>query len=170
MLTGAGSADCHGVPDSTKIKKDDFLLFDYGATVNGYRSDMTRTVVYGRADEFMKNIYNTVLEAHYEAAGKIKDGIKASDVDMAARNHIEKNGYGEQFLHSTGHGVGLDIHEYPSVSSKSDVILKKNMLVTIEPGIYIGNRFGVRIEDTYIVEEECGKSVAVMEKSLIELK
>lgn len=170
VLTGAGSADCHGVPDSTKIKKDEFLLFDFGATVNGYRSDMTRTVVYGKADDFMKNIYSTVLDAHIKAAERIKAGVKASDVDAAARNYISEKGYKEAFLHSTGHGVGLDIHEYPSISFKSNTILEKNMLITIEPGIYIKNRFGVRIEDIYIVDDECGISIASMEKNLTELK
>jgi len=170
VLSGAQSADCHGIPDNTEVKEGEFVLFDFGATVNGYRSDMTRTVVYGEPDEFMEKMYNIVLEAHKKSANEIKDGAKASDVDLAGRNYITNEGYGEFFLHSTGHGVGLDIHEYPTVSYRSETILKKNMLITIEPGIYLENRFGIRIEDTYIVGEHSGKSIALMEKTLIKLK
>lgn len=170
VVTGAGCADCHGVPDGSKVKNGDFVLFDFGATVNGLRSDMTRTFAVGCADDFMKSIYGTVLEAHLKAAEKIKEGSFAKDVDFAARRVIEAAGYGKEFLHSTGHGVGYDIHEFPTVSSKSEAILRENMIVTDEPGIYINNKLGVRIEDMYIVGKNEGFSMAEMTKNLIILK
>ncbi len=169
-LSGAQTADCHGIPDNTEVKKGEFLLFDFGATVNGYRSDMTRTVAYGEPSEFMENIYGIVLEAHYKAANALKAGVKASEIDSKAREYITDKGYGELFLHSTGHGVGLDIHEYPTLSSRSDAVLLEGMAVTVEPGIYIKDKFGIRIEDTYIIEENGSYSTAKMEKNLIKLK
>lgn len=170
VLTGAGSADCHGVPDGSVVKKGDFVLFDFGATFKGLRSDMTRTFAVGEADDLMRSLYETVLDAHYRAAEKIKPGIKASEVDSAARKVISDAGYGELFLHSTGHGVGYDIHEFPTVSSKSEAILEENMIITDEPGIYIKDKFGIRIEDMYIVGKNEGISMAEMSKNLIILK
>lgn len=170
VLTGAGCADCHGVPDGSKVKKGDFVLFDFGATFNGMRSDMTRTFAVEEADGFMQKLYGTVLEAHIKAAEKIKAEIRAKEVDLAARAVIESCGYGKEFLHSTGHGVGYDIHEFPAVSSKSEAILKENMIITVEPGIYIKDKLGIRIEDMYIVGENEGFSMAEMTKKLIILK
>ncbi len=170
VLTGEKTNDCHGVPDNTKISENQFILFDFGATVNGYRSDMTRTVVYKEPDSYMEKIYNIVLAAHEKAAEFIKDGVWASEADACARDYITNQGYGAFFLHSLGHGVGLDIHEYPTLSPKSDAVLKEGMAVTVEPGIYLENKFGIRIEDTYIVEKNGCKSIALMEKSLIKLK
>lgn len=169
-LTGAQTADCHGIPDGTKVKNGDFLLFDFGATVNGYRSDMTRTIAYGNVTEEMGNIYDIVLKAHLKAAKELKAEVKASEIDKKAREYIREEGYGELFLHSTGHGVGLDIHEYPTLSTKSDAVLSEGMAVTIEPGIYIKDKFGIRIEDTYIIEKNGSYSTAKMEKNLIKLK
>ena len=170
VLTGEGTADCHGIPDNSKVKEGDFILFDFGATVNGYRSDMTRTFAFRSASEKQKAIYALVLKAHYEAAAKIKSGIFASEVDKAARDVIENAGCADYFLHSTGHGVGLDIHEYPNVTAKSSALLENDMIITVEPGIYFKNEFGVRIEDMYIVKENEGVSLAGAEKNLIILK
>lgn len=170
VLSGAGTADCHGVPDNTRVKNGDFVLFDFGATVNGYRSDMTRTVAYGEITPFMEEIYGIVLTAHEKAAASLRAGIRASEADMKARGYIKEKGFGDLFLHSTGHGVGLDIHEYPTVSENSEAVLERNMAVTVEPGIYIKNDFGIRIEDTYIIEENGSYSTAKTEKKLIKLK
>lgn len=161
------SANCHGVPGNKKIKKGDLLLFDFGATVNGYRSDMTRTIAIGEISEEKKKIYNVVYNAHKIAKDKLKPGVKCCDIDEAAREYIEKNGYGDLFLHSLGHGVGLDIHEYPTLTTKSDEVLKEGMIVTVEPGIYLKNKFGIRIEDTYIITENGSKSVANIKKNII---
>lgn len=170
VLTGAKTADCHGVPDNTEIRENNFVLFDFGATVNGIRSDMTRTIVYGESTPLMEEVYNIVLTAHEKSAAELKAGVEASYVDSVARNYITEKGYGELFLHSLGHGVGLDIHEYPTLSTKSEAVLSENMAVTVEPGIYIKDKFGIRIEDTYIIGENKACSIAKMEKTLIKLK
>lgn len=170
VLTGAKTADCHGVPDNTEIEENNFVLFDFGATADGIRSDMTRTVVCGEATPFMEEMYNIVLTAHEKAAAELKEGIYAKDADALAREYIKEKGYGDLFLHALGHGVGLDIHEYPTLSEKSETMLLKNMTVTVEPGIYIRDKFGIRIEDTYIIGENKADSIAKMEKSLIKLK
>ena len=167
VATGADTADCHAVPNGNKVKKGDFILFDFGATVNGYRSDMTRTVAFGEVSDEQKKIYDIVLSAHLEAMKNIKPGIKCSQIDKIARDIIKNNGYEKDFLHSLGHGVGIDIHEEPRLSEKSTDVLESGMVVTVEPGIYLGNKFGVRIEDTVVVTENGYESVADFPKNLI---
>ncbi len=161
------SANCHGVPSEKKINKGDLILFDFGATYNGYRSDMTRTVAFSEISEEKKKIYDIVLNAHLKARDELKPGVTCKYIDSVARKYIEESGYGEDFLHSLGHGVGLDIHEYPTLNLKCEDILKEGMVVTIEPGIYIKNKFGIRIEDTYIITKDGCKSVAGIQKSII---
>lgn len=161
------SADCHGVPSEKKIKKGDLILFDFGATYNGYRSDMTRTVAFSEISEEKKKIYDIVLNAHLKAKEELKPGATCNYIDGIARKYIEDAGFGEEFLHSLGHGVGLDIHEYPTLNTKCEDVLKEGMVVTIEPGIYIKNKFGIRIEDTYVITEDGCKSIAETEKSII---
>lgn len=161
------SSNCHGVPGENKIKKGDLLLFDFGATVNGYRSDMSRTIAIGEISDEKKKIYNIVLNAHKMAADVLKPGMKCREIDAIARDYIASFGYGEDFLHSLGHGVGLDIHENPTLSMRSEEILKEGMIITVEPGIYIKNQFGIRIEDTYIITEHGYKSIAETEKNII---
>lgn len=167
VATGADSADCHAVPNGNKVKKGDFILFDFGATVNGYRSDMTRTVAFGEIDEEKKKIYDIVLKAHLDAMNGVKPGVECSQIDKIARDIIKNNGYEKDFLHSLGHGVGIDIHEEPRLSEKSTDVLESGMVVTVEPGIYLGNKFGVRIEDTVIITENGYESVADFPKNLI---
>lgn len=167
VVSGGNSANCHGVPDDTKIGRGDALLFDFGATYNGYRSDMTRTVFVEEIKEEYKKLYKIVLDAHFKAAGFLKPGIPAKEVDMVVREHFEKCGYLDNYLHSLGHGVGIDIHEYPTLSYKSEEILKEGMVVTIEPGLYFKNKFGIRIEDTYIITKNGCESIAKTDKSII---
>ena len=115
----------------------------------------------------MKKIYNIVFDAHMEAINTVKCGVKASVVDSAARNLIKEAGFGECFGHSTGHGVGLDIHEPPNISPNGDIILSENMVITIEPGIYLENKFGVRIEDMIEVKKDGYFNFATLPKQLI---
>ncbi|MCQ2471059.1 MAG: aminopeptidase P family protein [Clostridia bacterium] len=155
-VSGKKSSMPHGVPDSKIIENGDFITMDYGAVVNGYHSDMTRTVAVGSVSEKQKEVYSVVLEAQLAAIEKIKAGILLKDADLAARSVIEKAGYGEYFRHSTGHGVGVEIHESPNVSPKAKGRLKAGSIVTVEPGIYLPDEFGVRIEDmVYVTDTGC---------------
>ena len=154
VLTGNNSANPHGIPGSNKIEKDALLLFDLGCMVNGYASDMTRTVAVGKPDDFKKEIYHLTLEAQQAALDMIKPGVTASEVDAAARNVIEKAGYGEYFNHRLGHGIGMDVHEFPSIMEGNDMVIEEGMCFSVEPGIYIPEKVGVRIEDCGYVTKD----------------
>lgn len=169
VLAGAKTSMPHGVPDSTKVKNGDFLLFDIGATVDGYHSDMTRTYVLGKADSTQKRVYNTVLQAQLNALEAVREGVSCGDVDSAARSYIDQAGFEGLFGHSTGHGVGLEIHEAPTVSPGNSLILRSGMVITVEPGIYIPEKFGVRIEDMVVVSSDGCINLASLPKELIEL-
>ena len=169
VLTGSKTSMPHGVPGDNKVKNGDFVLFDIGATVDGYHSDMTRTVAFGKTDQTQRRIYNTVLGAQLEGLAAVKEGVSCGAVDMASRSYINNAGYGEYFGHSTGHGVGLEIHEEPSVSPDNPLILRSGMVITVEPGIYLPGKFGVRIEDMVVVSAGGCVDLAAMPKELIEL-
>lgn len=166
-ITGKNTSLPHGVPGDIKVQNGDFITFDIGAVYEGYHSDMTRTVAIGSVCEQQKKIYNIVLEAHLKAMAYVKAGVTGCDVDKVARDIITEAGYGKYFGHSTGHGVGLEIHEAPFAGPRSTDILKENMTVTIEPGIYLPDKFGVRIEDTVLVTKEGSESFAAVPKELI---
>lgn len=153
MASGPRSSLPHGVASSRIMREGDLVTLDFGAVYRGYHSDITRTLVLGRPEQRQKEIYYIVLEAQMKAIAALRAGVKASDVDRAAREIIEHRGYGERFGHSTGHGLGLNIHENPRLSSKDDTTLQTGMVVTVEPGIYLPDWGGVRIEDTVLVEE-----------------
>ncbi len=166
-ISGGNTALPHGVPTDRKLRNGDFITFDIGAVYDGYHSDMTRTVALGFANDKMQEVYNIVLDAHIQAAFKIRAGNTCADVDNAARDCITQNGYGEYFGHSTGHGVGLEIHEKPTVYMTNDTILKSGMVITNEPGIYLPDEFGVRIEDMYLVKDNSYEDLAFIDKELI---
>ncbi|MGN1481834.1 M24 family metallopeptidase [Porcipelethomonas sp.] len=166
-LAGANTSMPHGVPGSYKVKKGDFVLMDFGAVYDGYHSDMTRTVCVGEPSDKMKQVYNIVLDAQLTALDRVKAGITGKKMDSYARDIIEAAGFGECFGHSLGHGVGMEIHEFPTASSKSETILKENMVVTVEPGIYIPGEFGVRIEDFVVVTENSHENLTKCPKKLI---
>ena len=136
------------------------VVIDWGAVYNNYCSDITRTLI---ESEKESEIFNIVLEAQKEAIKVIKPGIKASYVDKVARNVIEESGYGKDFIHSTGHGLGLEIHENPAISKNSEFRLQKGMVITVEPGIYIKDQFGIRIEDDVLVKNR-GKVLTNIKK------
>ena len=146
VLSGEKTSLPHGAPSQDLLKKG-IVLMDFGCVFSGYSSDMTRTIFLGKATAKQKEIYNIVLEAQQIAIESVIPGVNASYVDKAARNYISGKGYGEYFGHSTGHGVGLDIHELPNISSESDEVLQPDMVFTVEPGIYIPEWGGIRIED-----------------------
>ncbi|WP_461866338.1 aminopeptidase P family protein [Thermococcus sp.] len=153
VASGPNGANPHHRPTDRKIKRGDVIVFDYGAKWKGYCSDITRTVVIGEPSEEVKSAYETVKEAQERAFQTVRGGIAAGDVDRAAREYIEKAGYGKYFTHRTGHGLGLDVHEEPYISPGNSTILREGMVFTIEPGIYLPGKFGIRIEDDVFVKK-----------------
>lgn len=168
-VSGKNTSLPHGVPTDKKIEYGDFVTMDFGAVVNGYCSDMTRTVAVGAVSEHMRLVYQTVLSAQTAAIAQIKAGEKCCIIDKTARDIISNAGYGACFGHALGHSLGIDIHEYPTFSPKCGELLKENTVITVEPGIYIENTFGVRIEDTVIVKQNGVNDIAKSTKELIVL-
>ncbi|MFD2116074.1 M24 family metallopeptidase [Paenibacillus yanchengensis] len=169
VASGARSALPHGVASEKKLEHGDFVTFDFGAYFQGYCSDLTRTVVVGEATEKHIEIYNIVLEAQLHTLEHIKPGMTGKQADALARDIISSYGYGEQFGHSTGHSLGMEIHEAPRLSMYSDTILTPGMTVTVEPGIYLPGFGGVRIEDDIVITESGIKILTSSPKQLITL-
>ena len=153
VATGANSAKPHHRAGSTIIKAGDPLVIDMGALLNGYRSDITRTILVEGEDEKFRCVYEVVLEAQITAIEAAKQGVIAKELDLVAREVIANHGFGQNFSHGLGHGVGLDVHEMPMVVPSSDHILEEGMIFTVEPGIYLPGWGGVRIEDMVLLEE-----------------
>lgn len=166
-ITGKKTSLPHGVPADDIVCDGDFFTFDIGSVYEGYHSDTTRTVAVRHATDEMRQIFDIVLNAQLAALNVVREGEKCSEVDKAARDIIENAGYGEFFGHATGHGVGLDIHENPVVSPKSTDVLKAGMIITDEPGIYLPQKFGVRIEDMLLVTQSGYKNFVSLPKELI---
>lgn len=171
VVTGKNSSKPHGVPGNTKVKNGDFVTIDFGALVDGYHSDTTRTVAVGSVTPEMANIYDTVLRAQTAGVAALKAGLKAFDADKVCRDIIMEAGFGEYFGHGTGHGVGVEIHELPNLSprAKKSVILQPGNVVTVEPGIYIAGKYGVRIEDMLMVTEDGAFNFCSLPKKLLVL-
>lgn len=168
-VSGPNTSLCHGVPTDRQVQSGEFVLMDYGAVYDGYHSDMTRTVCVGKPTEKMEKIYSIVLDAQLKALSAIKAGVSGADIDKIARDVISDAGYGEAFGHSLGHGVGMNIHETPNASPSSKHIFEENMIVTVEPGIYLPDEFGVRIEDFVIVKADGCENMTLAKKNLISL-
>ncbi len=166
-VSGANSSMPHGVPSDKKIAKGDFITMDYGAVVDGYHSDMTRTVAVGEVSTKQAQVYETVLSAQLASLNSLSAGVDCKAADAAARDIIAAAGYGSNFGHGTGHGVGIEIHEAPRLSPKSDAILMAGDVVTVEPGIYLPGEFGVRIEDMAYITENGFENLTKSPKSLI---
>ncbi|AMP20717.1 hypothetical protein AZF37_05600 [endosymbiont 'TC1' of Trimyema compressum] len=162
VISGKRTSLPHGIASKKKIVYNESILFDIGVTYKGYASDMTRMVYLGDPSEAFLKIYNIVKTSQAIGLKTIKSGLKAHVVDDSVRDYISKAGYGKAFGHSTGHGVGLYIHERPNISIKSDNVLKPNMVFTVEPGIYLENKFGIRIEDLVVLGDD---SVEVLSKT-----
>lgn len=153
----------HASPGKRKIRKGDLVVLDFGARFGGYHSDISRTRLVGPGDRRSRNLYRVVAEAQRQALKAVRPGAAAASVDEAARAVIEKAGYGDSFGHATGHGVGLEVHEGPSVSARSEDLLEKGMVFTVEPGIYVEHFGGVRIEDMVLVT---GSGCEILTKSV----
>ena len=168
-VSGPNTSLCHGVPTDRPVQSNEFVLMDYGATYEGYHSDMTRTVCVGKPTEKMQKIYDIVLKAQLAAIDRIKAGERGADIDKVARDIITEAGYGEAFGHSLGHGVGMEIHETPNAAPSSKHVFEENMIVTVEPGIYLPDEFGVRIEDFVIIKQNGCENMTLAKKNLISL-
>jgi Xaa-Pro aminopeptidase len=167
VAAGTRSALPHGLASDTPIPPSGFVVMDYGVILGDYCSDMTRTVHVGRPKPQMRGLYRAVLEAQQAGIEAVRAGVNASAVDRAARTVLQKAGLGRYFTHSTGHGVGLEIHEPPRLGRGSEDVLMPGMVVTVEPGAYIAGQGGVRIEDMVVVTEHGCEVLTPAPKDLI---
>lgn len=169
VASGTRSSLPHAVPTEKKVQEGDFVTMDFGALFEGYRSDMTRTVIVGRAEDRQREVYDVVKRAQEEGIRAVRAGVKGSEPDRAARAVIEAAGLGDNFGHGLGHGVGLEVHEEPRMSRESDSVLSAGCIVTVEPGVYIPGWGGVRIEDTVLVLEDSCEALTLSPKEMIVL-
>jgi Xaa-Pro aminopeptidase len=169
VASGPRSALPHGRASARRLEAGDFVTFDFGARWEGYNSDLTRTVVLGRASDEQRKVYMTVLGAQMAALGAIRAGAEAKQVDAVARDRIAAAGYGERFGHGLGHALGREVHDGGGMNSRSEMKLAAGMVLTVEPGIYINGWGGVRIEDDVVVTGEGCEILTHAPKELIEL-
>ena len=169
VAAGERGALPHGLASNRKVKAHELIVMDFGVFYNGYASDTTRTVCIGAPDEESAKVYEIVRRAQELGRSIVKEGIYCDNLDAEVRKFIEGNGFGKYFIHGLGHGVGLEIHELPLVNSRSGVELKEGMIITVEPGIYLKNKFGVRIEDTILVHKDSGEVLTKLPHNLIKL-
>ncbi len=167
VVSGKNSSLPHGVPADKVIERGDFVTMDFGAVVDGYRSDMTRTVAVGTVSDEQRRVYDTVLAAQTAALAAIRAGVVCKDIDKIARDLIDNAGYSGCFGHALGHSVGLEIHESPNFSPRCDTVLKSGTVMTVEPGIYLEGKFGVRIEDMVVVTENGCENLTKSTKELL---
>ena len=166
-VSGKNSSLPHGVPTDKPLSDGDFLTMDFGAVYGGYCSDMTRTVALGHVSDEQEKIYNIVLNAQTEALKTIAPSVACKDIDKVARDIISDAGFADNFGHGLGHSVGLEIHETPACNTRDSTPLKAGMLMTVEPGIYLPNKFGVRIEDLIVVIDNGYQNLTKSPKNLI---
>ena len=166
VAAGKNGSQCHAVPSDNKVQKGDFITMDTGALLDGYNSDMTRTVALGQVSQEQKAVYDTVLQAHMAVIDQVKPGMRCCDVDKIARDIIEKD-YPGTFGHGLGHGVGFEIHEWPRFSKLDPTPCAEGMVITDEPGIYIPAKYGVRIEDMLLITADGCRSLTKSPKELI---
>ncbi len=169
VASGPRSALPHGTASAARLPRRGFVTLDFGVILNGYCSDMTRTVHMGRASAREREAYDAVLAAQENAVAAVRAGVAAAEIDEAARSVLRQAGLADSFTHSTGHGVGLEIHESPRIAAGQQTLLSKGMVITIEPGVYLPNQFGLRIEDTLVVERRGARVLTPATKAWIEL-
>ncbi len=168
VVSGANGSQPHGIPSDKPIRRGEFITMDFGAVVDGYHSDMTRTVALGTVSEEQYAVYETVRSAQQAALSVLREGLSCVEGDAAARRVIEEAGCGECFGHGTGHGVGVEIHEAPSLSPRAGTtLLRAGQVVTVEPGIYLAGRFGVRIEDMVVITADGCRDLTNVDRQLI---
>lgn len=167
VLFGSNAASPHGTPGRNPLEPGQLVLFDLGVVHKGYTSDVTRTVAYGEIPQHSKEVYHVVLKAQEMAQASVKPGITAGELDAIARSVIEEAGYGNYFTHRLGHGLGMSVHEYPNIAPNDQTVIEKGFCFSLEPGIYIENEVGVRIEDCVFVTENGCESLTHTPKDLI---
>ncbi|MGB8955200.1 MAG: Xaa-Pro peptidase family protein [Tumebacillaceae bacterium] len=167
VASGKRSSLPHGRASEKLLETGDFVTLDFGAYYQGYNSDITRTVALGQPNDKLREIYEIVLEAQTHAVGNIKPGLTGKQADALARDIIDAKGYAEEFGHTLGHGIGLAVHEAPSLSKRNDAVLRPGMVVTVEPGIYVADFGGVRIEDDIVITETGNEVLTKSPKELI---
>ena len=166
---GANCAEPHHVTDQTPLREGDAVIIDVGLTWQSYCSDMTRTVFFGKASDEQKRVYDIVKAANAAGRAAVHPGVPMKEIDRAARKVIEDAGYGKYFIHRTGHGIGLEVHEFPDVSASSEAIAKPGMCFSVEPGIYLPGKFGVRVEDLVAVTEDGCETLNHAPRDLMEI-
>lgn len=166
VASGPNSANPHAVPSDRKVEKGDLLLFDWGASYRGYASDITRTFGVGQLTDELRQIYQLVKEANAAGQAAGRPGLRAGDVDHAARGVIQRGDYGPFFTHRTGHGLGMEGHEAPYMFAENDLLLQEGMVYTVEPGIYLPGKGGVRIEDDMVVTADGAASLTDFPREL----
>ncbi len=169
VVSGKNSSLPHGVPTNKTIQSGDFITMDFGAVINGYRSDMTRTIAIGDVTKEQKFVYDTVLEAQKLALNAIKPDAVCKEIDRVARDFIYQEGFEGCFGHGLGHSVGIEIHENPSFNTSDQTSIKPGMVITVEPGIYLPGQFGVRIEDMVAITDDGFENLTKSPKELIQL-
>jgi Xaa-Pro dipeptidase len=167
VLSGSNSALPHGKTSKRKVRRKDIVLMDVGGVYEGYHADITRTVFVGKATKMQTKVYEIVAKAQEAAIETVKANVKAEEVDRAARRIIEDAGYGEHFIHRTGHGLGLDVHEEPYIVPGNKTVLRPGMTFTIEPGIYLAGKFGVRVEDDIAVSTSEVRLLSSLSRELL---
>jgi Xaa-Pro dipeptidase len=166
VQTGLSAAFPHAYAGGRAVQKGDLMVIDFGAVVDDYASDITRTIAVGEPPDEMKNIYEVVKQANEAGRAAVRPGTTCEDVDRAAREVIEQAGYGKYFTHRTGHGLGLEGHEPPYIVKGNKTVLQPGMTFTVEPGIYIEGKGGVRIEDDVVVTKDGGESLTTFSRDL----
>lgn len=169
VASGFRAAMPHGVASDKRIEKGELVIVDFGAEYNGYFSDQTCVLVAGKPTARQKKVHGIVHDAQRKAIAAVKPGVRASEIDRTARDHIQQAGFGAKFGHGTGHGVGMQIHEQPIISPVSDTILKPGMVFTVEPGIYLPGWGGVRLEDMVLVTNDGVEPLTTLDKQLIRI-
>jgi Xaa-Pro aminopeptidase len=169
VASGARSAWAHARPAAKLLKKSELVVLDQGAIIRGYCSDMTRTVFVGKASSKVRSLYGAVLEAQEAAKRAIRPGVQASDVDRAARNVLKRLKLAQYFTHSTGHGLGIEVHEMPRLGKGEEAVLREGMVLTVEPGVYLEGLGGIRIEDDVVVTSEGAVDLTTASREFLEL-
>jgi len=169
VASGARSAWAHARPTSKPLRKSELVVMDHGAILRGYCSDLTRTVFLGRAPQKVRRLYSGVLEAQQAAKEAIGPGVTTGEVDAAARGVLRRQGFAKYFTHSTGHGIGLEVHEMPRLGSGEKFVLQEGMVITVEPGVYVEGLGGIRIEDDVVVTEGGSSDLTTAPREFVEL-
>lgn len=170
VASGTNGSKPHAVPSDKKVEKGEMVTFDFGGRLNGYCADITRTIAFGKLSEEQEKLYNTVKEGQAIGLSSVKVGATGGEVDSVVREFFRSKGLDKYFIHSLGHGVGVEIHELPRLSPGFETVLEENMIVTVEPGLYIPDKYGVRIEDTVCVGKNGIRNLAKISKDLITIK